>query len=126
MRFGVAGQLSALQLVGSSRAGGRVSLPVKPMHTVYAQFRHVSGHPSLDWQNPVPLSKVQILNSLIESLQRTKGETLETPVGLGNDPERAKALIEQYASELHRIVRSAPQAFGGGGEALGLAFNVTA
>lgn len=125
---GAAGQISSLQITRFSGSGHRVSVPVRPSQTVFAQYRHISGTPASTGQSTVPLSRVQLLNSLIDNLQRMK----KTP-GYSSDtaktsPERADALIKQYASELHQAMKATPVPFGtmGGASGSGLVFNLTA
>lgn len=125
---GTAGQISSLQITRFSRSGHRVSVPVRPSQTVFAQFRHISGTPAATGQNTVPLSRVQLLNSLIDNLQRMKKTPGYSPETASTSPERADALIKQYASELHQALKTTPVPFGsmGGSSGSGMVFNLTA
>jgi hypothetical protein len=125
---GAAGQISALQIARLSRSGLRMSVPVKPSQTVFAQYRHISGVPASTGQRTVPLSKVQLLNSLIDNLQRLKNDPSYASAAAQTSPERTDALIEQYASELHQVIKSVPAAFGAMGSAsgAGMIFALTA
>ena len=125
---GAAGQISSLQITRFSRSGHRVSVPVRPSQTVFAQYRHISGTPASTGQNTVPLSRVQLLNSLIDNLQRMKKTPGYNPDMAKTSPERVDALIKQYASELHQAMKATPVPFGtmGGSSGSGLVFNLTA
>jgi hypothetical protein len=125
---GAAGQISSLQITRFSRSGHRMSVPVRPSQTVFAQYRHISGTPASSGQSTVPLSRVQLLNSLIDNLQRIKKTPGYSPEMAKTSPERAEALIKQYASELHQAMKAAPVPFGtmGGSSGSGLVFSLTA
>lgn len=125
---GAAGQVSSLQITRFSRSGHRVSVPVRPSQTVFAQYRHISGTAASTGQNTVPLSRVQLLNSLIDNLQKMKKTPSYNPEIAKTSPERADALIKQYASELHQAMKATPVPFGtmGGSSGSGLVFNLTA
>ena len=125
---GAAGQISSLQITRFSRSGHRMSVPVRPSQTVYAQYRHISGTPASTGQRTVPLSRVQILNSLIENLQKMKSNPGYSHEITKTSPGRADALIQQYASELHQAMKSTPVAFGtlGTASGAGMVFNIAA
>ena len=114
VRYGsVASQLSSLQFYRVSRSGSRVSIPVRPSQTVYAQYRHISGTPASSSQRAVPLSRVALLNSLITNLQRLQKEPSYSP-DTESSEKKSEALIEQYAAELHRAVQSMGSSAGAG------------
>ena len=125
---GAAGQISSLQITRFSRSGHRMYVPVKPSQTVFAQYRHISGTPAVSGQHTVPLSRVQLLNSLIDNLRKMKSDPAYSPEVAKTSPERADALIQQYASELHQVMKSTPVAFGtlGSASGTGMIFNLTA
>ena len=129
MQFGVAtGHISSLQLARFTKSGHRVSVPVRPSQTVFAQFRYISGQPAASGQNTVPLSRVQLLNSLIDNLQRIKQTSSYKAQTINASPERTDALIKQYAAELHQVIKNSPEAFGtlNGSTTGGMVFNVGA
>jgi len=105
-----------------------MSVPVKPSETVFAQYRYISGTPASSGQQTVPLSRIHILNSLIDNLQKVKNNPGYKSENTVTTPGRADALIQQYASELHQVMKSTPaafQSFGGGGSGTGMIFNFT-
>jgi hypothetical protein len=106
-----AGSITSLNLAWLSRAGGRMSVPVRPAQTVYAQYKHISGVPAAPDQTAVPLSRIRILDSLIENLNRMKNSPV-AEASPNATPEQTDALIRRYAAELHQAVVSAPESFG--------------
>jgi len=127
MSFGnIAGNISSLQITRYSRSGHRMSVPVKPSQTVFAQYRNISGVAASSGQNTVPLSRVQLLNSLINNLQKMKQGIKNESANLS--PQRADALIKIYASELHQAMKSTPAAFGTavGSSGSGMVFSLSA
>jgi hypothetical protein len=127
MHFGgVAGHISSLQIARFSRSGHRVSVPVRPSQTVFAQYRYISGTPASSGQRTVPLSRLQLLNSLINNLQKMKTDAVYDSGAAGSSPERTDALIKQYAAELHQAMKSVPESFGtlGGSAEAGMVFNI--
>ncbi|MCK5735675.1 MAG: hypothetical protein KAH21_04310 [Spirochaetaceae bacterium] len=124
----IAGNISSLQISRYSRTGHRMTVPVKPSQTVFAQYRNISGTPASSGQSTVSLSKVQLLNSLINNLEKMKHSPGYNSETSKTSPERADALIQQYASELHQVMKSTPVAFGtsGGSSGSGIVFNLSA
>ncbi|MDR0641751.1 MAG: hypothetical protein LBG07_04740 [Treponema sp.] len=90
--------------------GGRMSLPVAPAMYIYSHFRHVSGTPAPEGTQGVAISKLKILDVLIEQLSRIKKQGNEAPLSAeAVSPERIDALIEQYEQQI-RSTQAASQA----------------
>ena len=125
---GAAGQISSLQIDRFITSGRRMSVPVRPSQTVYTQYRHVSGTPASSEQTAVPVSRVQLLNSLIDKLQKVKKDSSYQQVSSDPSPARTDAMIRQYANELHQALAAAPRPFGtmGGVSGSGMLFNISA
>ncbi|MDR0453082.1 MAG: hypothetical protein LBH15_08570 [Treponema sp.] len=90
----------------NASAGGKMSLPVAPSAYIYSHFRHVSGVPAPEGSRGVAISKLKILDVLIEQLARIKKKP---DAGLTTDAlsdEQIDALIEQYESQI-RAARAA-------------------
>jgi hypothetical protein len=103
---------------------GRMSLPVAPAQLIYSHFKHVSGTPAPEGTQGVNISKLKIINTLIEQLSRMKNET---PANLGemsaSDEKRIDAMIEQYQKQLkaaQSVAHYAPAA-----PNAGVLFNIT-
>jgi hypothetical protein len=85
----------------SRSLGGRMSLPVAPAMYIYSHFRHVSGVPAPEGGRGVTISKLKILDVLIEQLSRIrKQESSALPGGEAASDERIDALIEQYEQQI--------------------------
>jgi hypothetical protein len=87
---------------GTSR-GEKMSLPVAPVQYIYAQFEHVSGVPAPEGIHGVPITKLKILDSLIDQLHEMKEK--RNPVkGLFSD-ESIDTLIEKYEQQIRQSQR---------------------
>jgi hypothetical protein len=53
---------------------GKLFVPVQPSMVMHAQFDHISGVPATPGQGGVSVSKIQILNTLIDQLVSLKAE----------------------------------------------------
>ncbi len=47
---------------------GKTTVPVRPMQSVYAQFKHIIGIPARDADATVPFTKLRYLDILIDRL----------------------------------------------------------
>ena len=85
----------------SAARDGRMSIPVSPSQLIYSHFEHVSGTPAPEGTRGVNISKLKIINTLIDQLEKMKKQT---PVNTGaldeNDEERINALINQYQKQI--------------------------
>jgi len=107
---------------------GRTSLPVAPGMVIYSHFKHVTGTPAPEGTQGVNISKLRILDALIEQLSKLKSQSsAQTKSAVfgnldGSDEARINALIEQYQKQLKaaqtvNVYSAAPPA--------GLLFNIT-
>jgi len=80
---------------------GRMSLPVSPNLVIYSHFKHVSGTPAPEGTNGVNISKLKILNTLIDQLEKMKSQR-SADLGIINeqDENRINALIDQYQQQI--------------------------
>jgi hypothetical protein len=85
----------------NASSAGRTSFPVAPGLVIYSHFKHVSGTPAPEGTQGVNISRLKILNTLIEQLDKMK---TQAPVNPGivdeNDEKRINALIEQYQKQI--------------------------
>jgi len=80
---------------------GRMSLPVSPGLVIYSHFKHVSGTPAPEGTNGVNISKLKILNTLIDQLERMKSQpSADLGVIDEQDENRINALIDQYQKQI--------------------------
>jgi len=85
-----------------SRANdGRISLPVSPGMMIYSHFKHVSGTPAPEGTQGVNISKLKILDTMIEQLSKMKNKPHADFGNLeGTDENRINALIDQYQKQI--------------------------
>ncbi|MDR0584153.1 MAG: hypothetical protein LBG57_07405 [Treponema sp.] len=85
----------------SASGRGRMSLPVPPSAYIYSHFRHVSGTPAPEGVRGVSISRLKILDTLIEQLARMKKQPVPLDGMEGEDAEkRIDALIGQYQNRI--------------------------
>jgi hypothetical protein len=78
-----------------------MSLPVSPSAYIYSHFKHVSGVPAPEGVKGVTISKLKILDTLIEQLSKMKQQPRPYFGASGEDAEKhINALIEQYESQI--------------------------
>ncbi|GHV36203.1 hypothetical protein AGMMS49546_01080 [Spirochaetia bacterium] len=87
----------------SASGGGKMSLPVSPASYIYSHFKHVSGVPAPEGTQGVTISKLKILDVLIEQLSQMKKRTDISPAEAGSVSEdRINALIDQYEQQIRQ------------------------
>jgi len=80
---------------------GRTSLPVSPGMVIYSHFKHVSGTPAPEGTKGVNISKLKILDTLIEQLSKMKSQPAPELSNMSeNDEKRINALIDQYQKQI--------------------------
>jgi len=91
----------SMGLVISRATDGRMSLPVSPGMMIYSHFKHVSGTPAPEGTQGVNISRLKILDTMIEQLSKMKNKPHADFGNLeGTDENRINALIEQYQKQL--------------------------
>jgi hypothetical protein len=78
-----------------------MSLPVSPANYIYSHFEHVSGVPAPDGVRGVAITKLKILDVLIEQLSKIKHQPAPELESAPSD-DRIDAMIEQYRSQLRQ------------------------
>jgi hypothetical protein len=87
----------------SASGEGRMSVPVSSASYIYSHFKHVSGVPAPEGTQGVTISKLKILDVLIEQLSRMKKRTDVSPAEAGSVSEdRINALIDQYEQQIRQ------------------------
>lgn len=89
-----------------SGTGGKLYVPVKPSSVVYAQFDHISGVAAEANQDGISITKIQILNSLINQMVTMK-HSPDAPTAANVPDGQVDALIEQYQVQLHNVMQTA-------------------
>jgi hypothetical protein len=79
---------------------GKMSLPVSPSSYIYSHFEHVSGVPAPEGSRGVTITKLKILNVLIDQLSQIKKQPAPDNSGISPSDERIDALISQYEGQI--------------------------
>jgi hypothetical protein len=82
--------------------GGKMSLPVAPASYIYSHFEHISGVPAPEGTRGVTISRLKILDVLIEQLVQSKQQPDSALLETGNSDEQIDALIEQYKNQIRQ------------------------
>jgi len=91
----------SMGFVISRATDGRISLPVSPGQLIYSHFKHVSGTPAPEGIQGVNISRLKILDTMIEQLSKMKNQPHSDFGNLeGTDEKRINALIEQYQKQI--------------------------
>ena len=94
---------SAYGHFSAGTTGPQLHLPVSPSSLLYSPFHHVSGLPATNGQNRVSISKIQILNTIIEYLSSIKAG--KTPAAMkSTSPDEINSLIENYQTQIRQAV----------------------
>ncbi|MDR2940984.1 MAG: hypothetical protein LBV17_00115 [Treponema sp.] len=87
---------------------GRTSIPVSQNMLIYSHFKHVSGTPAPEGTKGVNISKLKILDTLIEQLSKMKSQSSAEINNLSeSDEKRINALIDQYQKQI-KAAQAAP------------------
>jgi len=95
--------------------GNRVAVPVSPSSYIYSHFKHVSGVPAPEGESGVNITKLKIIDTLIEQLSKMKKETVYMDDMYGQSEEkRINTLLEkvrtvQAANTNNPFAPAAPQ-----------------
>ena len=90
--------------MASSAAMGKLYVPVSKSVLLYSHFDHVSGVAATSGQSGVSITKLRILNSLIEHMSAIKNEEPKTVQDIS--PERADQLIQNYQQQLSKALQT--------------------
>lgn len=90
-------------------AGGssKLYVPVKPQNLIYSHFDHVSGVAARPNQGGVSISKIQILNSLLNQLISMKGKPKLDVETEQLDSKQLDALIKTTQGQIQTSVQIA-------------------
>ena len=90
-------------------AGGKLYVPVNKLSLVYSNFDHVQGVAAKRGQNGVSISKIQILNALIDRLSQIKNQPKESITDISD--QQAEALIQNYQEQIQQAVKQSAYAY---------------
>lgn len=89
---------------------GKYSVPVTPSAVIYAQFKNISGVAANPGQRGVPVTKIRILNSLINDLNTLRNKEREDASSMELPEQDTDTLIDKLHAELIRTMRNEPEA----------------
>lgn len=89
----------------SMSASGRTTVPVSRGSYIYSHFKHVSGVPAPEGVQGASVSKLKILDTLIDRLSQMRKNSASSFVDRGDDSseKRIDALIEQYQNQVKQL-----------------------
>ena len=90
-------------------AGGKLYVPVNKLSLVYSNFDHVQGVAAKRGQNGVSISKIQILNALIDRLSQIKNQPKESITDISD--QQAEALKKNYQEQIQQAVKQSAYAY---------------
>jgi hypothetical protein len=94
----------------NTAAGGRIALPVEPSSLLYSHFKNVSGVPAPEGSNGITISKLNILDVLIEQMNQIKQKP--EPVPVINSEDRMAAMVEAKIDSIRAQILEAKEARG--------------
>ena len=105
-------------------AAGKLYVPVSRSALLYSHFDHVSGVAASNGQQGVSISKIRILNSLIDRMAAIKNQPRQSISDISDD--QAQVLIEQYQKQLQQTVSQQPFILAGAKPMAGTLFQIDA
>ena len=94
--------------IASGGASGKLYVPVNPANVIYAQFDHISGVAAKKGQHGVSITKIQILNTLIENLAKIKTQSSSSEYQqMHLSDEQVDVLIKNYQQQIKHAVTQA-------------------
>ncbi len=92
---------------------GKTSVPVRPLNSVYAHFKHFIGVPSRDIASQVPVTKIRILDNLIERIVKLRGRNSEDFTIQKVDEANVDPMIKALEQELRNSLIAQKPSFTG-------------
>jgi hypothetical protein len=111
-----------------SAGANKLVVPVNPSAVVYAQFDHISGVAARQGQQGVSVSKIRILNTLIDQLVLMKRDKSIQQAPQAISEAAVDARIQNYQKEIHalmKLAQSNPYILPGAAPASGALFSIT-
>ncbi len=108
----------------SSGGTGKLYVPVNRNSLVYSHFDHVSGVAAGAGQRGISISKIRILNSLIDRISAIKNQPVESVTEMSDG--QADALISQYQQQIQQAVAQTPYMLAGAQPQPGVLFSFQA
>lgn len=100
--------LNAYSYTGIISGGSsKLYVPVKPQNVIYSHFEHVSGVAAKPGQGGVSISKIQILDSLLNQLISMKGKPKIDVEMQKLDDQQLEALIQKTQGQIQTTIQIA-------------------
>jgi hypothetical protein len=82
----------------------KLYVPVSPAAVIYSQFDHISGVAAHSNQTGIPVSKIRILNTLIDQLMSMKSQPKTQQELPAMTDEQMDMLIKDYQGQIQSAV----------------------
>ena len=107
--------------------GGRASLPVSQSAYIYSHFKHVSGIPAPDGVEGVSISRLKILDTLIEQIAKMKKDADPSfEIQRQDNENNINNLINQYHAQIRDLqAANSNNPYGSSAPLLGAIFNIS-
>jgi len=115
--------INAFSYSSMASGSGKLYVPVSKSALLYSNFDHVSGVAAKTGQQGVSISKIRILNSLIERLSAIKNEPKDSIQDISDD--QADVLIEAYQKQIQQAAAT-PYIINGAQPMAGTLFQIDA
>jgi hypothetical protein len=92
---------------GGTSGGGKLFVPVRPNEVIHTQFDHVAGVPAAPKGEGVSVSKIKILDTLIDQLIAVKNQPDAMKEQQNVDGGNIDALITAYQERLSAALNQA-------------------
>ena len=90
----------------SAGSTGKLYVPVNKSSLLYSHFSHISGVAAGSNQNGVSISKIRILNSLIDNLSSPTKAASQKEAVLHMTDDQAEVLIQKYQQQIQQAATS--------------------
>ena len=118
--------LSISSIIQTRNSAHRISLPVIKSQYLYARFKHIWSYPADQTGEGVSISKLRVLDALIERLVKLKGEKIQSRSAEELDSSKVENLISTIQQELHSIAAGPACRYGSSFLESGLVVNILA
>lgn len=99
MRIQSASTLSGISYALRASGRDRMSLPVSPASYIYSHFKHVSGIPAPEGTRGVAITRLKVLDVLIEQLGQMKKQA-DFKLDTAFSDDQINSLIEKYEGQI--------------------------
>ncbi len=93
--------LSVSSIIQTRNSAHRISLPINKSQYLYARFKHIWSYPADQTGEGVSISKLRVLDALIDRLAKLKGEKIQSQNAEELDSSKVDNLIRTIQQELN-------------------------